>query len=344
MTDSVADEREKAYGEIWLGDLLHALAATRAGNAETALVWAVEMLDLPTSLTNFLEEETRSGGVSDEPWHPEFAAQKTDSGLHPPEIKQADLPTDEPLPYGIVKTRRVEVHNQQPEWLESAPAIPEVTDAQIEWRPHLDPLFHTNTARALISTAFATRRDEGAIDFLKLLARISKQYPITELPRLPVSTLRFGVQLLIDRGQGTWPFYGDQELIRKEILGVVGRDRVETLYFSDSPLRGLGPGSRRTWKLPYEPPSAGTPVVVLTDLGIARRRNPDLGAPEAEWLDFALTVCDARCPLLALVPYAAQRWPVLLREAMYLISWDRPTTVSVVRRMVGHGLEVVTGP
>ena len=44
------------------------------------------------------------------------------------------------------------------------------------------------------------------------------------------------------------------------------------------------------------------------------------------------------------VPYAEKRWPVLLREAMYLISWDRPTTVSVVRRMVGHGLEVVTGP
>ena len=30
-------------------------------------------------------------------------------------------------------------------------------------RPRLEPLFHPNTSRALISTALATRRDEGSI-------------------------------------------------------------------------------------------------------------------------------------------------------------------------------------
>ena len=243
------------------------------------------------------------------------------------------------IPYAIL-SRQVPLEGQVKGWQEGAEPLPDLTDAQLEMRPPLEPLFNPKTSRALISTAFATQRKEGEIDYSSLFERIYALRPITELPRLPMSTLRFGIQLLIDRGQGTWPYYADQELIRDEILGIVGRDRVETLYFTDSPLRGYGPGSRRRWRRPYVPPAAGTPVVVLTDLGIARRRQSTMGAGEAEWLEFAERVHSAECPLLALVPYDESRWPAALRKAFYLLTWDRATHVSMIRRIVGHGLQV----
>jgi hypothetical protein len=332
-------ESNEAYGEVWLGDLLLALAGTTHGDGEACVAWAVEMLGLSERLSGPLRKSgdnphDAGNGIV----HP-AVEQQVESKSSDPERERPPVPTDQPIPYAIV-SQRLEVQRQSLQWREDAEPLPEVTDAQIEMRPPLAPLFNPKTSRALISTAFSTQRNEGAIDFATLFDQICALRPVTRLPRLPVSTMRFGIQLLIDRGQGTWPYYGDQESVRDEILGIVGRDRVETLYFSDSPLRGFGAGSRSGWKRPYEPPAAGTPVVVVTDLGIGRGRNPDMGAGVEEWLRFAEAVHSAECPLLALVPYGEPRWPGELRKAMYILCWDRGTHVSLVRRIVGHGLEV----
>ncbi len=334
----------KTYGDIWLGDLLTALAQTSHEDADERLAWSVEMLGLPDGLLPLTEK----GGLGpdetgyDDPTGEEAQQLAAATGSARTESQQIELP-DAPIPYAIL-SREVPSQGQVSGWQEGAEPLPELTDAQLEMRPPFEPLFNPKTSRALISTAFATQRNEGEIDYGSLFEQISALRPVTELPRLPMSTLRFGIQLLIDRGQGAWPYYADQELIRDEILGIVGRDRVETLYFADSPLRGYGPGSRSRWRRPYLPPAAGTPVVVLSDLGLARRREPSIGADEAEWLDFAERVHGAECPLLALLPYGESRWPVSLRKAFYLLTWDRATHVSMIRRIVGHGLQVHASP
>ncbi len=335
---------KRGHGDIWMGDLLTALAQTTHADSAECIAWSVELLGLPVSLSQLAamqaqrQDETRS----DAPGSEEDGRQTPGVGATGVSIQETIVP-DEFIPYGIL-SRQVPSEGQTTGWQEGAKPLPELTDAQLELRPPLEPLFNPKTSRALISTAFATQRNEGEIDYDRLFQRICALRPVTELPRLPMSTLRFGIQLLIDRGQGTWPFYADQERIRDEILGIVGRDRVETLYFADSPLRGYGPGSRRRWRRPYVPPAAGTPVVVLSDLGIARRRQPSLGAGEAEWLRFAERVHGAECPLLALVPYGESRWPVSLRKAFYLLTWDRSTHVSMIRRIVGHGLQAGVSP
>ena len=79
---------------------------------------------------------------------------------------------------------------------------------------------------------------------------------------------------------------------------------------------------------------------MLTDLGLAGRSSRRFGATEAEWLKFAKLVRGAECPLLALTPYGPVRTPRRLRDAMYVLLWDRVTNVSRVRSTVGHGLEL----
>lgn len=77
-------------------------------------------------------------------------------------------------------------------------------------------------------------------------------------------------------------------------------------------------------------------MLLLTDLGIGR---PQLSADPAtveEWLELAAVVRRAGCPLVALVPYGAHRWPAALRDAMTLVEWDRPTSAARVRARVGR--------
>jgi hypothetical protein len=136
------------------------------------------------------------------------------------------------------------------------------------------------------------------------------------------------------------PFITDSELLAERIHDVVGRNSVEVLFFSDSPLRQVDRGDRYAKRFRYEPPIGGTPVVVLTDLGIAGQSSTSFGAKEAEWLRFARLVRSAECPILTFTPYGPKRWPPALKRLMHILHWDRATNVSIVRRAVGRGLEL----
>ncbi len=64
-------------------------------------------------------------------------------------------------------------------------------------------------------------------------------------------------------------------------------------------------------------------VLVMTDLGIGRPPGWAEWASEAEWLEFALLLRKAGCPLVALVPYPSDRWPPALAASMMILSFDR---------------------
>lgn len=333
-----SDPLRPAYGDIWLGDLLRSLARTTAGTGSDRCRWAAELLSLTDSVP--LEAARKEAAPDDQSSSPgdEGGKKTADRRTIPVSGPEARLPPDTAVRYAVVETRPAADPSGQAAWIDAAPPLPDATEAQVRVRPPLAPLWHPQTARALISTAMATPRGEGAVDIQEILDQVARLRPLTTLPRLTLSTLRFGVQLLVDRGAGTWPFYRDQESLRRQIQMVVGRDRVETLFFADLPLGGIGPGSRRTWRRRYTPPAAGTPVVLLTDLGIAGRRAFGVGAAAADWSVFADRVRDAGCPLLALVPYGPARWPAGLQQCMTILSWDRSTTVSTIRKTVGYGL------
>jgi hypothetical protein len=136
-------------------------------------------------------------------------------------------------------------------------------------------------------------------------------------------------------------FASDQVFLRDEILKVVGKDRTEVLAFSGTPLRGAGGDFREDWT-EYEPAPSGTPVLVLTDLGIGRPQLSSERAHADEWLEFAALVRRCNCPLIAFVPYPETRWPDL-RQVMTVLHWDRPTNASTVRSLVRSGLRVAGG-
>lgn len=333
-----------AYGEAGLADLIRAVRLSSVGDLSARLAWAAECLGLPAAWATATLAASTPSTLQDGPDGPEPADAEADAesssfasaGLFdiPP-----DPHTEPPLPHFLSSQRREPPTPGDPPWLQAAPTLPSAEPASVRARPPRLPLFPPGKTRALLSTALATPNGEAGIDLDHLIAEVAAQRPLRAIPRLRHSTLRLGVQLLIDLGDGLLPFAADQQAILTDILRIVGCDRVQVLRFAEDPARGLGPRGPRTWRRPYTPPPAGTPVVLLTDLGIAGQRLPGLGATVEDWLRFARTVRNAGCPLVALVPYAVRRCPPPLRSALHLVPWDRRTTVSAVRRALGHGRE-----
>jgi hypothetical protein len=109
---------------------------------------------------------------------------------------------------------------------------------------------------------------------------------------------------------------------------------VQTLKFTGCPSFGAGAG-RRPWPR-YHPPSPPTPVLVLTDLGIARPALSGVSVQVEEWISFSAFLRSWGCPLVAFVPYPRSRVPLRLVREITVIQWDRMTSVQAVRRALGR--------
>lgn len=205
--------------------------------------------------------------------------------------------------------------------------------------PVFDPLFEPLWTRNIVAAAVATRLPKGPVDMPDLIDRIAWGRPVYAIPRFPQSSLFRGAQILVDIGEGMELFYRDQEHLLYEIRQAIGKESISTLRFRDNPFRGAGPGPVWTWQ-PYVLPAPGTPVMVISDLGIGGPLlNPDRSSID-EWLAFARKLREQSCPLIAFVPYPENRWPSELVKQIALVCWDRSTTVGTICRKIRHGHEV----
>lgn len=225
------------------------------------------------------------------------------------------------------------------EWLPEVEPLPPAAADVIPTRPPLEPLLVPRWVRGIISATLATDDEDGPLDVDRVAEILAKRECVRQLPTLPSRTLRRGLQLLVDKSQAMMTFARDQSWLLNEIRDIVGADSVEVLRFAGSPLRGTGKG-RKPWPA-YRPPPPGTPVVLLTDLGICQPMLTDDWADTPEWVDFATAVSRAGCPLLALVPYGRARWHPALTHLMTIIQWDRNTTAATVSKLVRHAFGAV---
>lgn len=190
--------------------------------------------------------------------------------------------------------------------------------------PH-HPLLPPHSETATLQTVLSRVVPEGEVDTRRLLEEIATGHPLQEFPRLPVRTLRFGTQVLVDLGPGMELFARDQAELVDRITAIVGRHATEVLYFAESPLHRAGPGAGWTWR-PYRPPAAGTRVLVLSNFGCHR---PGAGLPSAlwhEWQELTALLRRSGCLPAAMVPLPPDRYPDRLTPLMPVLSWDRCTT------------------
>lgn len=204
--------------------------------------------------------------------------------------------------------------------------------------PPLDPLFTPHWTRGILTAALATVDEQAALDVEGAAEVLARGEPLLRLPVVPARTMQRGVHLLLDAGRAMMPFERDQLWLTHAIQRVVGESHVQVFDFAGTPLRAEGPDGEPRPK--YQPPPPGTPVVLLTDLGICRPARGPEGPDEDEWLAFCEEMRHAGCPLIALVPYRPERWPPRLARRMDIVQWDRSTTVATVAKIFRRRAEV----
>ncbi len=189
--------------------------------------------------------------------------------------------------------------------------------------PGVPSLFSRRAARVIVSTALAVSSSDGDIDIDRIMASLARGEAFSDIPRMPVHTNRRGVQVLLDMSAAMQPFLPDLARLPAQLARVVG-PRVQTLRFARCPTAGVGPGMR-PWK-PYRPPAAGTPVLLVTDLGSGYPWAPP-PAPPHDWARFVAVVRRAGCRPLALVPGSERSVDPRLASLLPVLPWDNSTTV-----------------
>ncbi|MBO0655788.1 hypothetical protein J1792_24310 [Streptomyces triculaminicus] len=199
-----------------------------------------------------------------------------------------------------------------------------------------EPPWTPDWARGVMFAAVATPVAGRELDQRALLCRVARNDAIRAVPRRLRLSTRRGAQLLLDHGAGMTPFRDDRLWLRELLGNVAGRDRVEVLRFRGVPGRGVV--RRDPLDLQeYRPPPPGTPVLLVSDLGLLR--PPFAGRSAArpgEWRDFVDTVLRGGCPVVCLTPYEPAAYPAALRERVAFIALDR-------RISLRHAKEATSG-
>jgi hypothetical protein len=292
------------------------------------------------------QEPLRSGARS----APAAATAAGVDGLTPVETTPAVPPT------AVVRTRL----RQLPRVAPSGPpagssAAPLAPASAASSPPAPPPLFARNHRRGILTAAIATWVPEGPLAIEQVVSATIQRRPILRLPRELRSTVRRGVQLLVDRGESLAPFWRDQDELVLRFRELLGRGRFELVEFRGIPVPApiaptdvdpaegtwerepgilVGPDSAgdRGWRAPRP----GTPVLIVSDFGIGARPDHEEWVPVVRWRRFADELRAAGSPVLGLVPYASARWPAGLRSSIVCLPWSERTSAGTVRRAARH--------
>ncbi|KQP26501.1 hypothetical protein [Methylobacterium sp. Leaf100] len=336
------DPHSRARGsranDVFLGDLaiaLHVLAPTDQSRVADIVRLLGFTLDLEaaggaqqTERDEMIPDFSESAPES--PWRKEFVAPSAEL-----DARREEGPGGPPIPLRALPDRSdVRDYRKRLQGWRSLPR--ERPRASIEAPPSLDlDLFRQRLARSLISLSLAVRTDDGEPAVEALVDALSFQRPIPRrLPRRPAPTLRFGVQVVLDRREAMRPFFSDLNSLIATVRAVVGHERTEVVAFDLRPDLLLRGPMQRT---PYHPPPRGTPVLLVSDLSIGCPPWSGVLPDPGMWRRFAEELRASGCPLLVLVPYPPRRWPGGLHTHMKLLHWDRGVGVGAVRRLVGIG-------
>ncbi|MEW8411370.1 MAG: hypothetical protein AB2728_21110 [Candidatus Thiodiazotropha sp.] len=212
-------------------------------------------------------------------------------------------------------------------------AEPLKLDVDAATQSNREPVFAKREERAILSAAVAVQTFTGHVDLDRVIDRLIEQKLVKQLPRQPLPTLKYGVQLLLDRSQSMLPYAQDLVTLETNLKKLAGSSRFMRHNFKGAPRTTPGDGKLR------HPPKIinNVPILLVTDFGIgAPLLSRDRAGP-GEWLAFAKLAGKKNCPVVALIPHKLRYWPEMARMNFLCIHWDRTTSTGDLRKVIGMG-------
>ena len=177
-------------------------------------------------------------------------------------------------------------------------------------------LFAPRLRRDILRRSLSRSIPASEIDIAELTRRLSRLQPLRRLPRRSRPSLRHGVQLLIDVGSSTAPFWQDQQGLVASIRRLLGPAAVDVVHVEGAPDPKSGVDG-------YTLPVSGRPVLIVSDLGIAR--SPKLrGSKPKDWARFIGWLQARQLQVTAYIPFAVGRHSAAWRGLLPVHVWDRP--------------------
>ena len=187
------------------------------------------------------------------------------------------------------------------------------------------PLLSPLAGRFIVQELVTSSRFGPDPDIDRLVDALARREIPQPVPLQECRTLARGAQVLVDDGEGMEPFADDQQALVDLVRRLAGDALVDVRTFHEVP----DPADLVD---PWDPPPPGTPVLALTDLGLAGQNERGTLSLATAWKSAAATLAMRGSNLIALIPYPATRWPAQFRACMRLVLWDRSTTAAYARQ------------
>lgn len=308
--------------EVFLGDGLRALHTLTPDNPAEAKA----ILDLLGLRATAPADRTSPvpPAVYERTEEPAVTAAAT--GRPGPETTREPLGEDDTVPFRLLTRSRgnrgaagrpVQLADPLPPWSPSPAVL-------------FDPPLRREWTRGVLFASAAIPLDGHEVDVARAVQSMVTGVPPVRLPRRRRWSTRLGVQLLIDVGPGIAPYRADRNWLVTMLADVVGRETMTVLRFAGCPTLGAGRGARSSWR-EYEPPAAGVPVLVFSDVTAF---SPEIHT--ALWMEFADRVTRAGCHLVLVTPLTAASVPPPLRARVAVVQLDRRTVMAQARRAVAR--------
>lgn len=196
-----------------------------------------------------------------------------------------------------------------------------------------EPIFAKRTERATLTATIAVETSAGDVDLERAIGQLINQKLLERLPRRAIPTLKYGVQLLLDRSESMLPYAEDLRDLDAQLKKLVGGSRFTSSSFKGTPL--TAPRYRKVRQRPKL--RSNLPILLVTDFGIGASLLSRDRARLGEWLEFAQHAARKNCPVVALIPHKPGCWPDFARANYLCIHWDRSTSAGDLRKIIGIG-------
>jgi hypothetical protein len=196
------------------------------------------------------------------------------------------------------------------------------------------PLLGPLQRRSILSYAIGRDVAEGDLDIEAIARTLARGRVLTTLPRRPRRTLRYGVEVVVDRARWMEPFFGDQDGLIDYLETLLPTDRLHVRQISGRPLDSARQNKQRGARNRLHPHAT---ILALTDLGVGYRAGVQAPPTAREWRQYAFQQRRADRALIVFMPYERARWPGSLRRSLAILHWSERTTVGQARRLRSGG-------
>ena len=188
--------------------------------------------------------------------------------------------------------------------------------------PQQQPLMAWPRLWPYLKLALGSNVSSHKTDLSRLVDRLARGEQLRHFPKASCKGWASQAQLIIDYDESLLPFWNDFNVLRQKLAYIEGQVGLNVLAFpTGDPTGSCWQDTPTGWRTieRYTPPSAGSPVLILSDLGC----NEASEQRRLRWQRFGEQLAHFACRAVALMPCPPRWWDAKLTRLFYSAYWDR---------------------